>query len=417
MLVDVKSFKLNLLDMSNDMTFISGDGDGIGKTVGRALLHDDAVEVTKMSQRIAQGNDLFTKWALEKFGNVISAGGDEFCLQVPSDVLGELPDLARQYQEITGATLSVGVGQKISESAKALLYAKINGKNQIVFYTPEVEKAITDLAEQPEADKIKEMYLSKANIDPQAAEKLDIEKEKASEGKESHQKGGASKGFKSHMGTQRKGAFGAPSMAPEAFAQGIKSDPNKAVTDMYASLIEQKQGKVSIDQEGKFHQHAQSAHDKEQAETQEQETSIDELKQYVLSILLKVKEQAPILDQIQQTSPELYESIIQMTKAMILLGREVTGTDISQARPQQSQIQQEPQLMAKGGSHWKEALPVGSQIDTSAQGTRGGGKIKIRTADGKERFVSIRGGKIMGIDGSARSSLAPTSPGDVPPLH
>ena len=53
-------------------------------------------------------------------------------------------------------------------------------------------------------------------------------------------------------------------------------------------------------------------------------------------------------------------------------------------------------------------LPVGSQKDPGASGTREAGKVKIRHADGKASWVSVRAGQVLSADGHPVSSRNPS---------
>ncbi len=383
---------------------ISADGDSVGNLIGRMELADDAEGVARLSVKLDKGNEIIKNWAILHGGRVISIGGDQCCVEVDMDYISELPAIVQQYEELTGATLSVGCGIRLSEATKSLIYAKTNGKNQIVFYSPEVEQAIIKLNQEPEESeqhKISNAFLAKADV---GQRDNPSEEEYKHKGPEEHLKGKASKGYKSHVGTHRRGAFGEAAVAaPSTSAQPIKENPNMAIAQMYDSLMAKKAMSRPFKYESRFHEAAQAHHQKEQQAKQNKKEIDAQLKAQIVSILQKVKAQSPMLEKIRQNAPDLYQSIIQMTQAMILLGREVVGES----------VQKEPLAKAE---YWRSRLPVGSQIDTSADGTRSGGKIKIRTADGKERWISIRSGKIMGIDGGPRSSLRPETNFDVQPV-
>src|SRR6185436_14143972 len=142
--------------------FCAFDGDTIGQMVGRARLNDDVEGVRRINQAIEHGNQIWRSWAEKHGGNVVEIGGDEGVVEVPAAYLDELPDIRRQYSEAVGATVSVGVGVKISEASKALLAAKLRGKDRIEFYTEEVDEIIQQAESKPgsEAEKIVDEYLS-----------------------------------------------------------------------------------------------------------------------------------------------------------------------------------------------------------------------------------------------------------------
>ena len=126
--------------MKEQMTYVAIDADDVGQSIGNAVLSDNATELSSISGKINSGVQIFSKWAEYNGGNIISSGSDEAVFQVPLKSIEELEDLKNKYQKETGFSVSIGVGEKISDAAKALIYAKINGKNQIVDYSPEIEE-------------------------------------------------------------------------------------------------------------------------------------------------------------------------------------------------------------------------------------------------------------------------------------
>jgi hypothetical protein len=126
--------------MKEQMTYVAIDADDVGQSIGNAVLSDNATELTSISGKINSGVQIFSKWAEYNGGNIISSGSDEAVFQVPLKSIEELEDLKNKYQKETGFSVSIGIGEKISDAAKALIYAKINGKNQIVDYSPEIEE-------------------------------------------------------------------------------------------------------------------------------------------------------------------------------------------------------------------------------------------------------------------------------------
>lgn len=143
-------------------TYVCFDGDGIGQLVGRARLADDVEQVRIVSRRIENGNQVFKAWSESHGTNAIECGGDEGAVEIPPDYLDELPGIKEKYEGVVGATVSIGVGMKLSEASRALMYAKVTGKNKICFYTEEMEETLEKLKEPPEDEKIAGEYMSKA---------------------------------------------------------------------------------------------------------------------------------------------------------------------------------------------------------------------------------------------------------------
>lgn len=148
------------------LLYVSCDADDAGKLIGRARLADDVEEVRRTSARLDRGLEILKSWALSVGGSVVEAGGDECSLEIPADHIGELPAVREQYADAVKCTLSVGVGVRLAESAKALYAAKLRGKDQIVFYSPEVDELLEkeSKGDQSEADKMRAEYLDKAEM-------------------------------------------------------------------------------------------------------------------------------------------------------------------------------------------------------------------------------------------------------------
>lgn len=145
--------------------FIAWDGDHIGREVGRASLADDVEGLRRISQGIDLGNQIWKSWVESHGGSLISMGGDEGRAIVPADYLDELPKIRTQYAECVGSPVSVGVGTKLSEADRALIAAKLQGGDRVVFFTDEVNEMVEEArkkGEKTEEAKIADEYLSKA---------------------------------------------------------------------------------------------------------------------------------------------------------------------------------------------------------------------------------------------------------------
>jgi hypothetical protein len=140
-----------------EQVYVSLDGDNIGNAVARAEEVDDEKTLQEMSAKINAGQDIFRQWAQQNGGQIIEAGGDEGLAKVPSQAVERIEDLRNQYLAIVGATCSVGVGKKISESTKARMLAKLKGKNRTEIYTEDTPKELQLRmdAEDSEAKKIR----------------------------------------------------------------------------------------------------------------------------------------------------------------------------------------------------------------------------------------------------------------------
>ena len=112
--------------------YISTDGDDIGTRVGRAALANREDEMVQLSGAIKRANQQIVSFALANGGKVLTEGGDECNLTIPGDRLDQIENLRQQWRDAAGATLSVGIGRNISEAGRALMAAKLRGKDQVV---------------------------------------------------------------------------------------------------------------------------------------------------------------------------------------------------------------------------------------------------------------------------------------------
>jgi hypothetical protein len=165
---------MNPLDSLNDQktVYVSIDGDDIGKLHGQAILSDDPQAVEDISHKINMGQEIFGDWAHKWDGKQISFGGDEGIWEIPEEALDELETIRKDYEYATGFTVSVGVGKKMSESGRALLVAKVKGKNQTIYYTPQIEDEINKIIDDAKSGHgtSEESKLAEAYLTPQKKE-------------------------------------------------------------------------------------------------------------------------------------------------------------------------------------------------------------------------------------------------------
>lgn len=139
--------------VSQKTFFVAADGDSIGQKVGQAVLMDDLDGLKEISHSINAGQNMIIDWVESKGGDVISAGGDEIVAAFDEQISdGELESIRQKYGAIVGATLTMGVGSLPSEAGKALLFGKVNGKDQIAHFSPEVEEKLYQVHENPQTD-------------------------------------------------------------------------------------------------------------------------------------------------------------------------------------------------------------------------------------------------------------------------
>lgn len=145
-----------LPDYKGKDVYISFDGDNIGNAVARAESKDDEAELSSISEKIKAGQDLFAQFLVQHQGRLVEAGGDEGLGRCNSNCLVDIEEFRQKYKELVGATVTVGVGERISQATKARMLGKLRGKNQVCHYDESTDNELQIRTEQGghEAEKL-----------------------------------------------------------------------------------------------------------------------------------------------------------------------------------------------------------------------------------------------------------------------
>jgi hypothetical protein len=305
------------------MTYIAGDGDNIGQEVGQSVLADDVEALHEVSQRINQGQNMVMDWAEQNGGRVISAGGDEFVLEMPQGCDPQaLEDLRGQYQQAVGATLTLGCGNSMSEAGKALIAGKLQGKDQVVQYDPSVEDKLFSTHQNPggdpEAQKQDEHYLGSAyggqgNPDQQSADQDAIQDDPAAadddtgyfQGADGTQPSSQGSAIDNGVGDQDPDAPIKPEDAIDAVAQGAQqqgADGDKGEMDE-AEGDEPGMDDVMADQTDR--------------------AGGENIKSKLAEILQAYRSDQSFIEDAKQTNPDLYRECMTLLQQMMKVARMV----------------------------------------------------------------------------------------------
>lgn len=124
--------------------YIAINGDDVGTRIGNAIANDDHQDLANASSTIDQAHKKIDEWAEGVGGKKITGSGDEAIYLVPDDALAHMDSVRQDYQDSSGHGLTVGVGASMSQASKALIYGKMNGKNQTIHYDPNMEDYLSD---------------------------------------------------------------------------------------------------------------------------------------------------------------------------------------------------------------------------------------------------------------------------------
>lgn len=275
--------------------------------VGRATLADDLEAVRRIDQAITRGNEIFRAWALAAGGSVVEVGGDEGRVEVPAIALKDLAGVRANYESAVEAPASVGVGKRLSESAKALLAAKLRGGNTVVFFDTGVDQEVAaaqkDASQQTETQKITEEYLAK---------------DEAAGGSGDHG-GGVSKPHKQQAGHQTAEHSQGEVAESQAEAPAVPAPEQP-----------------KVDFEGHFRAAADSQDQADKAATVRQSQDYTALKEQVATALEGLRKQLPVLNQMKSAYPQTYQSVLAVVQSVIALGRELQTQDTELAKKERS---------------------------------------------------------------------------------
>lgn len=287
--------------------FVTCDGDGIGRKVGQAVLRNAPEELARISQAIEAGQGVIKSWALAAGGSVLEAGGDEVTVEVPAAALADLPAVRLTYASATGCTLSVGVGKQLDQAAKALMVAKLRGKDRVVLFDDNVAKEYAAEAEKPkdEQTKLQEEYLAGLN--------------KADEGS-----GGATPGHGRGVSVPHKSA---PSRQTEEHSEG-------EVARKQAEMPKLELGPHPA--ETHFRAIADSTAQQDAAKQVRNSEDFQKVKEQVAAALQGIKAQLPVLAQVKSAYPEAYKAILQLTQSVVTMARGLQQEDQQLAKKERA---------------------------------------------------------------------------------
>lgn len=310
--------------------------------------------------------DGWKSWVLACGGTVFAMGPESFRARIGADRLQELPHLRTQFATAVGATISIGVGAKLSEADRALEAAKKVGGDQIRLYDGSVEE---DLRHENDEEGLSKNQA--AFHDPRDGKVYPTGSIHDLEGLPEHLQDDAvngvlQSGFVDTQGQffQRKprlphtdvqkaedplntpaaggGMTGPSQPSPEAPQAPLTEASEHSENEALANMLRSAPSSAPMDV-GQLHDSfdmaasAQGQQDEKEAQMQGQQADsqaqTSDIKSRVAAILKVFKARAPELEQLQDQDPELYQTIVGMLKAMTDMAREA-----SQAPVQKSEI-------------------------------------------------------------------------------
>lgn len=132
-----------------EFKYIAMNGDDVGSGIGNAIATDNHEELSKITGGLKDAHSAIEEWATSKGGQVVTSSGDECIVKIPSGSYdeSELDSIKDQYSDTSGHSVTMGLGDSMSEASKALIYGKMNDKDQIVEYDTSIDDYIANYDE------------------------------------------------------------------------------------------------------------------------------------------------------------------------------------------------------------------------------------------------------------------------------
>ena len=137
-----------------DAVYIAINGDNVGEGIGNAIASDNHENLEKITGGLEGAHNSIKEWVESVGGKIVTQSGDEGIYQIPSEAYSEdeIDKIREMYSEQTGTTVTIGVGESMSEASKALIYGKLNDKDQVVEYDSHVDDYISSHEDEEEME-------------------------------------------------------------------------------------------------------------------------------------------------------------------------------------------------------------------------------------------------------------------------
>lgn len=458
--------------MDNNI-FVAINGDLVGDSIGQAIASDNSEELSRVSGAVKDSHSKIEEWVKSVGGRVVASSGDEGVFSIAPEHANQLEKIRGDYAQSAGHTLTIGIGNSISEASKALLYAKDNGRDQITEYEPAIEDYINgeneeeeelpveaDLQENVDADIEQEAGVVEQESVPEHEEGMNVEEnavhdqqEQVSdeldndiveadeetaegssmqstpeEGVESYEDGvGDDSDF---VEEDSVGVKGSEQLVNEAVGEedldGIDGDINgqdpdfvdqdqeiasedeagmeseeaqshqQALTDMIsghmsedveaemagegemapegqeqmqmspeeeqAAMMEQEQGQQAAPEEMVEQEQMPEGQEEMMAQEEgEADESDEELKADITSALMSFKQNKQMLEETQQSNPELYQATITMLRSMISMSKKLGFTSAMDEMEQMPEGQEEEEISEEEYQEMSESDVAGPE--------------------------------------------------------
>jgi minimal CRISPR polymerase-like protein len=121
--------------MNESFLFALGDGDRVREKIDNELLGGNLDEVRILSQKLTYAMQTLSEIADQNPGwQIVFSGGDDICIVIERPRYHEeiIFSLMQRFQDLTGGTMSFGIGTSMGNAYLNLRRAKARGGNILV---------------------------------------------------------------------------------------------------------------------------------------------------------------------------------------------------------------------------------------------------------------------------------------------
>lgn len=270
-----------------------------------ALMSDNVEELRRISGDLRRASENIKAWGIAAGGSSVLDLNLLGVMMVPPDQMTELPAIAQRFRDMTDGTISIGVGMSLSEAYVAMKHSQGGGGDRIALYDPSMEEHPAPASNDPLAS------LGKAQGQTPQPQQQDPKDQVTGYADNPSDFGLDENEIYADAEKAEKTTEQTPAAPPAASSAGAP--------DM---------GSVQPpDQDGQ--QQGQPGGEGE-----------EDPRTVVVQALEKIKQQAPVLEQMKQTNPQAFDAVKSVVAAMILMAQGMAaeaddgdGGDVNKSEP------------------------------------------------------------------------------------
>lgn len=274
--------------------FISIDAPDVTTRLSRLSLVNEPVELRRVNQLTDLSRQMWRSWALSNGGTILTENGAAIRIEVPADYVDELEALQERYASALDSRVAIGVGTEVHQADRALEAAKALGGDLVLPYSEYVEEVLEGKPERSELETIAKSQVA-----------------------------------------MNQGAYSgathptAPKVEKPVPTQG-EGNPTQAIYDLINDDERPSAPEgthAAADFEKQLHAHAQAQEHKDKQDAVQSSAEVVAVKQKIAQALQLLQAQAPVMEQLKQSSPDTYQAMVTLAQSVVELARTMRSAE------------------------------------------------------------------------------------------